>query len=152
MFNNNNRDNRVDFIEQKLAFFEGLSKEMSVEFKKVIEKLVENNAQVATLVTKQDLRINTLDINAQTIASDLKDISQKIDAQNLKQDNNISMIHINMTDMNNKLVELYNFRTIVTWSVTALVFFLGIAASAGWLSPEKLSTPKPQIQEQTKVN
>lgn len=138
---------RVEFVEQKLAFFESLSKEMSTEFKKIIEKLVDGNTQVATLVTKQDLRINTLDINSQTITNELKEISAKIDAQNLKQDNNVALIHSNIREIDKKMIELYNFRTIITWSITALVFFTGVLASAGWLSPDKIFNKQTITQQ-----
>lgn len=138
---------RVEFVEQKLAFFESLSKEMSTEFKKIIEKLVDGNTQVAILVTKQDLRINTLDINSQTITNELKEISAKIDAQNLKQDNNVALIHSNIREIDKKMIELYNFRTIITWSITALVFFTGVLASAGWLSPDKIFNKQTITQQ-----
>ena len=138
---------RVEFVEQKLAFFESLSKEMSTEFKKIIEKLVDGNTQVAILVTKQDLRINTLDINSQTITNELKEISAKIDAQNLKQDNNVTLIHSNIREIDKKMIELYNFRTIITWSITALVFFTGVLASAGWLSPDKIFNKQTITQQ-----
>jgi hypothetical protein len=151
MFNNNNNNNKnnnkIDFIEQKLIFFESLSKDMSIEFKKIIEKLVDGNSQVAILVTKQDLRINTLDINTQTITNELKDISAKIDAQNLKQDNNIALIHVNIREIDKKMVELYSFKNIITWTVTAVVFFTGVLASSGWLSPDKIfNKPTTTIQ------
>ena len=138
---------RVEFVEQKLAFFESLSKEMSTEFKKIIEKLVDGNTQVAILVTKQDLRINTLDINSQTITNELKEISAKIDAQNLKQDNNVTLIHSNIREIDKKMIELYSFRTIITWSITALVFFTGVLASAGWLSPDKIFNKQTITQQ-----
>lgn len=147
MFKNNNK---TDIIEQKMIFFESLSKDMSLEFKKIIEKLSDSNIQIVNLISKQDLRLNTLDINANSINQDLKGISSQLEIQNNRQETVTNSIHSNIKELDNKIIEIIKFKTIVIWSLTAAVTVLGILASGGWISPSRFEN-KPnnsQIENQ----
>lgn len=131
------RNNKIEMIEQKILFFESLSRDMSNEFKKLLEKLVDGNAQVGTLVSKQDIRINNLDNNTLNISQDLKSISIQIENHNDKQDMIIAAINASLKDVDNKIFDLLKFKTTIIWTITASVTILGILASAGWIAPER---------------
>ena len=143
------RNNSIQVVEQKLLFYESLSKDVSIEFKKIIEKLSDGNAQIGALVTKQDIRINNLDNTTLNISQDLKAISTQIEIQNSKQDTIIAAIHASLKDVDSKIFDLLKFKTTIMWSLTAIVTIVGILASAGWMTPDRFIN-KNTIQTESK--
>jgi N-acetylglutamate synthase/N-acetylornithine aminotransferase len=138
---------KVDVVEQKLIYFEGLSRDMSSEFRRILDKLTDSNSNILLLLSKQDLHINTLTIQNNNTVDEIKKIYSEIEAQNHKLEQLSTDMYAITTTNTNKLIEFGNFKNIFIWSLTAVVTVTGIAASAGWLSPNIVTNNKQIISK-----
>lgn len=133
-------NSRVDVIDEKLKFFESLSKEMSGELKRGLDKLATVNESIVLLLNKNDIRMSLLetrDDNHDKSVEELKKTMQKCEQSNMIE---FSKIFDDIGKTNTRLLQIDKLLFTCTMVITAVVAVSGILASAGWLSPERFGS------------
>jgi len=143
---NSQHNNKVEVLDERLKFFETLSKDMSNKLQISIDKITDSNQNIVHLISIHDNRLNLLDASTKTISDDIHELSKNLESHVAKEELYFEKLQNNFSILENKILDIANFKSIIVWSATAIITIIGIMASAGWISPSRFPDPSPKIQ------
>jgi hypothetical protein len=133
-------NSQLAVLESKFEIYEDLSKEMLDRLEKAVDKISESNAQIATILTKHDARIEhglkTDDLMLKMI-EELK-IENKNDHKTVKE---------KIKDLEEKLQDVTKFRWLTVGIATAAV----VVISASGLFADLLTPDRPSATIREKI-
>lgn len=152
--------NKLNYLSDKLELYERVSKEMSTEIKDAISKLTDFTSQIASLVTKQDARIELLRQSMdekkayyEKLDKAIKELETNYVNKYEKLENSIKESYNKIDTLikihDEKILELKKAKDIGTFILIGSVTMLSIFASAGWLSPPSKYKSSSDINNET---
>jgi hypothetical protein len=143
---NSQHNHKVEILDERLKFFENLSKDMSNKLQISIDKITDSNQNIVHLISIHDNRLNLLDASTKTISDDIHELSKNLESHVAKEELYFEKLQNNFSVLENKILDIANFKSIIVWSATAIITIIGIMASAGWISPSRFPDSSPKIQ------
>lgn len=143
-------DQRVTIIDEKLKFFESLSKDMSGELKRGLDKLAAVNESIVLLLNKNDIRMSLLETRDDTHDKNVEELKQLIQKYEQSKSSDFAKMTVDIDKTNQKLLQIDKLIYTCALVITGIVTVSGILASAGWLSPDRFkpnSSPTSSIFE-----
>ena len=135
-----NANSQLAVLESKFEIYEDLSKEMLDRLEKAVDKISESNAQIATILTKHDARIE------QGLKTD--DLMLKmIEELKIENKNDHKSVKERIKELEDKLQEVTKFRWLTVGIATAAV----VVISASGLFADLLTPDSPSATIREKI-
>lgn len=135
-----NAKSQLAVLESKFEIYEDLSKEMLDRLEKAVDKISESNAQIATILTKHDARIE------QGLKTD--DLMLKmIEELKIENKNDHKSVKERIKELEDKIQEVTKFRWLVVGVATAAV----VVISSSGLFADLLTPDRPSATIQEKI-
>lgn len=135
-----NANSQLAVLESKFEIYEDLSKEMLDRLEKAVDKISESNAQIATILTKHDARIE------QGLKTD--DVMLKmIEELKIENKNDHKSVKERIKELEEKLQEVTKFRWLTVGIATAAV----VVISASSLFADLLTPDRPSATIREKI-
>lgn len=133
-------NSQLAVLESKFEIYEDLSKEMIDRLEKAVNKISESNAQIATILTKHDARIE------QGLKTD--DLVLKmIEELKIENKNDHKTVREKIKDLEEKLQEITKFRWLTVGIATAAV----VVISASGFFVDLLTPDRPSATIREKI-